>query len=487
MTFARPALTRGLVGSLAIFSVKMRGTGNLPLWFDEQLCDLLYRGLDVEESGLPVMKYLRNITNGDVLGAAALVVFPLEIVSWPSIVPVMAIAAVSVLLLGKTRWSMLPRPLAALLSLLVALAAASAAWSLEPLGSLKLAAWLLGTFAAGLVLLAAARGMAQEERKRFANKLVIGFLAGLALLEFMFLTKGSAIDYVRNLDFFVSIFGKHRPVNSLVEFDTATSFVALLVWPAIGIALRRRGALPAIAIYGFGLAIIFQGESTTTKLAYLLAGAVFFAGRAAPKAVAWTIGAALAIGIAAAPLVLRSERLDGVAAALPIFKNKGPSLAHRFAIWQFVTERIDERPLLGWGIDSSRWMPGGHQLREAGGELLPLHPHDAALQLRLDLGLPGVLLGIGLVLFIAGSIARRKRDPTEDGLTLALVATASVLALVSYNLWHIWWLSMLWLTVIFALAAAPARIERGGAGTRRSPNARNGSPRIMTSRRRSPP
>ena len=92
--------------------------------------------------------------------------------------------------------------------------------------------------------------------------------------------------------------------------------------------------------------------------------------------------------------------------------------------------------------------------------MLPLHPHDAALQLRLDLGLPGVLLGVGLVLFVANGIARRKRGPTEDGLILALVATASVLALISYNLWHIWWITMLWLSAIFALAASPSELER---------------------------
>jgi len=410
------------------------------------------------------MKYPRNIATGDVLGVAALVVLPLEIVSWPSVAPVMMIAAVAVLLLGKVPWPMLPRGLVALLALLVALAGLSAAWSLEPLGSLKLASWLLGTFAAGLVLLAAARGMAREERDAFARKLVVGFLAGLALLEVMLLTKGSVLHDVRDLGFLLLLFGKQRPVNSLVEFDTATSFVALLVWPVIGVVLHRHGKWHAVAIYGLALAVIFQGESTTTKLACLLAGLVFFIGRAAPKTVAWAIGAALAIGIVAAPFVLRSEQLDGVAIALPVFKNKGPSLAHRFAIWQFVTERIDERPILGWGIDSSRWMPGGHQLREAGGELLPLHPHDAALQLRLDLGLPGVLLGIGLVLFVAGSIARRKRDPSDDGLILALVVTASVLALISYNLWHIWWLSMLWLTAIFTLAASPSQFGRGGAG-----------------------
>ena len=87
-----------------------------------------------------------------------------------------------------------------------------------------------------------------------------------------------------------------------------------------------------------------------------------------------------------------------------------PSAAHRLLIWDFVILRIAERPLLGWGMEASRSLPG-HATTPPGGpgplrpgwrrdarlagrraELLPLHPHNGALQLRLELGWPGVLL-----------------------------------------------------------------------------------------------
>jgi hypothetical protein len=39
-----------------------------------------------------------------------------------------------------------------------------------------------------------------------------------------------------------------------------------------------------------------------------------------------------------------------------------PSAIHRLANWRFAAERIGDRPLLGWGMDASRALPGGKSL-----------------------------------------------------------------------------------------------------------------------------
>src|SRR6202034_4481699 len=65
------------------------------------------------------------------------------------------------------------------------------------------------------------------------------------------------------------------------------------------------------------------------------------------------------------------------------------SVVHRIFIWRFTAERIAERPLLGWGMDAARDLPGGKPTVAslfpgaqipADAELLPLHPHDAVLE-----------------------------------------------------------------------------------------------------------
>src|SRR5205807_9032712 len=87
---------------------------------------------------------------------------------------------------------------------------------------------------------------------------------------------------------------------------------------------------------------------------------------------------------------------------------------HRLIIWRFTIDRIDERPLLGWGMDASRALPGGStEIRQymglpneflfdrVKGEVQPLHPHSAILQLRVELGIAGAVIGAALVGWIA--------------------------------------------------------------------------------------
>jgi O-antigen ligase len=161
---------------------------------------------------------------------------------------------------------------------------------------------------------------------------------------------------------------------------------------------------------------------------------------------------------------------------------------HRLLIWRFGADRIAERPLLGWGMDASRAIPGGktkfndllptlHYPGDA--EAMPLHPHDAALQWQLELGIPGLLLGLTLVVWVIYRIGwRRDRPIGERAAALALAAAALVVGLLSFGIWQAWWLSTLWLTAsLFAAGsgdgqdrgrqAEPTALERAAAGTER--------------------
>ena len=398
----------------------------------------------------------RGLHIGHILGAAGLVALPLEVFSWPSVTPVMVAAALAALACGSWRWSLLPRWLAALCLLLLLYGTASVGWSLEPLGSLRLAAQLLGTFVAGLVLVDAARGLAPEEREVSEKGLVLGFLIGLALLEIMLLTRARLIDYVHDLPLLAPVIGHQRPFNFPVGFDPAMTLVVLLSWPCVRFAWRRYGAAAAIALAGVAFAIVLQSASLTSKVAFAVGIAVCVAARLAPRVAVSVAAATLILWVVAAPLFLRPEVLWWLPQALPVERAKQSSLTHRLAIWSFVIGRIDERPILGWGFDSSRWMPGGHDVFLKNAELLPLHPHDAALQLRLDLGIPGVLLGVCFIFALFRAIAGSPGDADERALQLAFAVAAFVYAALSYNLWHVWWLTMLWLGSAFMLAGARA-------------------------------
>jgi len=114
-----------------------------------------------------------------------------------------------------------------------------------------------------------------------------------------------------------------------------------------------------------------------------------------------------------------------------------------------VVQKIDEKPILGWGLDSSRAIPGGRDLSDAYGERLSLHPHNAALQLRLELGLPGLLLALALLLWIVWVPGR---DPKRGPMVLGVTTAATTIALMSYGIWQSWWIAAL------CLAAALTRM-----------------------------
>jgi len=409
---------------------------------------------------LPFKGLTKEPRLGYVLGAAAFLALPLEVVSWPSVTPVMVAAALGVLVLREQGRFAVPCWLPIVCALVAAYGCVSAAWSLEPARSFRLGLWLLGTFAAGLVLLDGARRLGPEAREIWARGLIIGFFVGLALLEFMLLTKGRVLDAVRNIQAVKAVIGVQRPVDFPAAFDTAMTLTVFLAWAVIAVLLRQRRPVAALVAAALALAVVAQGGSTTSVIAYVVGILVFAAACLAPRATGWAVGVVLVVWLAAAPTLLSQPVLERwTEAAAPYLGNKESSLAHRLAIWHFVVGKIDERPLLGWGLDSSRWMPGGHTAYGVGSELLPLHPHDGALQIRLDLGLPGVILGMAFVIALMRSLLAWETAAPNKAVALALLSGAAILAAASYDLWHIWWLTMLWLGAVFATAALRSEAE----------------------------
>jgi O-antigen ligase len=89
---------------------------------------------------------------------------------------------------------------------------------------------------------------------------------------------------------------------------------------------------------------------------------------------AWLAGSASAMAAAIAPRLARVAMIAGIVggfALMPAIPNWAPfhdlfadraqtgSVWHRAEIWSFVASRIVERPIAGWGLDSSRALPGG--------------------------------------------------------------------------------------------------------------------------------
>src|SRR5579883_2632305 len=219
-----------------------------------------------------------------------------------------------------------------------------------------------------------------------------------------------------------------------------------------GPALQGRGKrLLSLLLVVVTLGVLLTLRSRSAMLAVVMAMAVWPVARLLPRAAATLIGAGL--------IALVAVRIHQ---AVPRFDN---SAIHRFLIWHFAIDRIAEKPLLGWGLDASRALPGGSEPIEEprlpellhGGTLwMPLHPHNAALQWRVELGLPGAALATLVVLYILWcASAPETGPPALRAASLAAVAGALVVAMLSYGFWQAWWQSSLWLIGALMVALAP--------------------------------
>jgi exopolysaccharide production protein ExoQ len=128
------------------------------------------------------------------------------------------------------------------------------------------------------------------------------------------------------------------------------------------------------------------------------------------------------------------------------------SISHRLAIWSFGAERAMDKPLTGWGFDTARAIPGGDEnvlvLGKPFGNApaMPLHPHNATIQIWLEAGLPALLIVALLLARALWHIPRKAAGSIDAAGMLAAASAALIVANLSYGIWQGWWLCFLWLT-----------------------------------------
>lgn len=339
----------------------------------------------------------------------------------------------------------------------------SALWAAEP-GRALATAVSLGGFA--LLGAAAARATASAARSLdTAGMLAAGVMLGATLAAVDQLTGHALRAAIRGLAVAPPTLGFGlKPALSM--FAVLLPVVAWLPGPARSLRLL---ALVATVV---ALWLVSAEAARLAALAGLLAAwltARF--GRALPRLIA----GATALVILTAPLL--------AAAVLPRLAplDAWPaSAAHRVLIWDFAVGRIAERPLFGWGGEAARTIPGGRdtfapavldrfgltspQARGWFGrpdaQRLPLHAHNMALQLWLELGVVGAVLAAWLVWVLGAAAARH--GPAGAG---AYAAIATVGAL-SFGVWQEWWWGVVLLVtgLLAAQRAANAPNTSSSAG-----------------------
>jgi O-antigen ligase len=256
-----------------------------------------------------------------------------------------------------------------------------------------------------------------------------------------------------------ALFGGEVTSMSILRLNRSAVAFACFVWPAALLLVNDGRPRTAFALAVAATLAIFLSESQSAQLG-LLVGALVFPLALWRERIARGLVALLPV-LAALVMVPAAQVLRwfdvSLAAVLPL------SFRQRIEIWDFTARRVGENLWFGHGLDASRNIANGGEVsafQAAGNPILPLHPHNAFLQLWLELGLVGVALmvaGLTAAVLAVGRLPAAARP-------FALAAAASALAMlaVAYGVWQGWWVGTLTLTLALCAWAA----SRGNTGTR---------------------
>jgi O-antigen ligase len=369
--------------------------------------------------------------------------------------------------LGSTKgkgWRV-PAHFGALLAAIAVWGGVSALWSLDPGESVKTAVVIAGLFLGGLLLCQSALDFTTEEHAIFNRALLWGMSIGIVLLAIEVFRDAPTTRLLRwgpgNLP------GEIQPYREYFAIlKPGVSVFVLLVWPLAAHMLDLGRRLLVAAVLAAMLLIAYFSGGDTAFVALIVGTILFLLAFLNYRALGMGLGVVVIAASLLAPIgagsFSRLVKEAEVSGSLP------STFYYRGAIWGFVSEKISDKPLLGWGLDSSRIIPGGQKKiripyedierdpvknRSGKHELLPLHPHNAVLQIWLELGVVGVLLAVAVLVSMIRSAVRESARGTWGATYFGALGGGFVIANMSYGIWQNWWLAAIFIVISFLIAA----------------------------------
>ena len=366
--------------------------------------------------------------------------------------PLTVTALLFLLLITSIRKSwFLPIPFYAVVSLIIFItwAGFSTFWSLDWSVALVGAAKLVLVHGFGILLLISITQLGDDETNRAMRALFCGFLLAAIMIAVELAFNGPMYESLRGVSYF-------QRASGLFWLNPSMGILLIMVWPILCWLNTKNLQIFAIAtlIGLFGLVYWLDYRSGLVALALGTCAAVltFYFRRFLRPA----ISLLFILGVLSAPIILGSVKPSNVIeteSALP------KAALHRLLIWNFTTKKIFEKPVLGWGMNAARLIPGGQdKLHDASnsyyGQKLPLHPHNIALQVWLELGLVGtILLSIfGALVILA--ITAQNLPLSVSVCSIGQLTTGLAILNLSYGVWQTWWGASLYLAAALMIAVS---------------------------------
>ena len=344
---------------------------------------------------------------------------------------------------------------------LLATAWFSEIWSTNAGYGALTAARLTGIAASGLLALAMLSGIESQLRDRACSALAWGAVVFIAFYIANAAADGGLVFQARHY-----LMGYPLPPPEEWRLPTRGSAILVIVlWPLALVVARRIDWRLACALVALLAPCVLALPMRAVNLAFAIGLISWVVGRWGHRQIPAVAGILLAAAIFVLPPTLSGptpRAMIGDTSA----EISERSVAHRLKIWEFTLSKIDERPWLGWGLAASRelastvdpkirwpWGPGI--------SVLPLHPHNNALQVWVELGVLGGLFFAALCAAVGWQISRLGQDPAWRACAFAAFASYMTIGGLSYGVSQSWWVATAWLASIFLSVGLRPSKSRG--------------------------
>lgn len=317
---------------------------------------------------------------------------------------------------------------------------------------------LFGTAFVGLVLVGASSFMFDGIGHR---ALWVTFLSTVSVSCLLL------IDIYSNGLFSLNVLGKgiHAPYGAF-WFKPAATLLAIAMWPvAIFMWRKRQRALSGFSIV-LAIAVMDAIGVNTGLLATIIGMATAVCFLALGSLRAWIAIGALSVAFLVTPIIVGSVlEPKEITKELSLSSPAQNSIAYRLHIWHFAANAFFEKPISGWGLNSSRHLGNNTFVSDSArgeiGEAIPLHPHNAVLQLFLELGIVGAVLILGLVCRVLLLLSHDDWPPADRIFAVGMFTAIVLFYAVSFSTWSSWWNTYLCYAVTLFIVARRSHIERG--------------------------
>lgn len=314
---------------------------------------------------------------------------------------------------------------------------ASAAWSIVPARSLSAAGQMTAVLTGALLICSAGRSLPESVTPVLARMVMVGFPIGATVFAC-----DSAFGYPLQ-----GLIG--QAAHAATKYNRGIDHYLLLLLPCLGYQVAGRRWIMVAVLGSSGLLTVALGMNTTARVAVIVSIITLGLAWLLPRLTGWLLSAVTVLWMLGLPVFLH---LLGVNrdVLFPYIKN---SAQHRLEIWDYMSARILERPVLGWGLQSANAVPihpdelASYKWVSAVG----IYPHNQFLQLWLETGVVGALLGLGFLVAVLWLSGKRLSPPMYP-FALAAFVFAFCVASTGYPVsTDSWWATLAGSAILFKL------------------------------------